>query len=598
MKNLLQNKYVLIGLTLVIGAVIGWVIKPSSNETHSESAHDLTMNEQGVFTCSMHPQIRQNEPGSCPICGMDLIRLETDTDMSDPMAVSMSPTAMQLADVMTQVVRLGKVSKTLRLNGKVMENEQQVYTQSSHIPGRVESLNVDFTGEYVQKGQIIATLYSPELVTAQQELFEAQKIQIAQPELFDAARKKLLNWKLTSAQIDQILENGQPIETLPIRAEKSGYVKEKKVNLGDYIKQGMTIYVLTDLSKVWVMFDAYESDMQWIKKGAFIDFTVSSFPGEDFSGKISYIDPVINPKTRVSMVRVEMNNPKNQLKPEMFASGVLQSSSSSEEKIVIPKSAVMWTGNRSVVYVKQPSDQGMHFKIREVTLGAALGDAYVIVAGLEAGEEITVNGTFSIDAAAQLAGKPSMMSPDGGVPMTGHNHGGGQTNGGSNEKPLMNHPEVNISEGTYDVSDAFRDQIKTVFDNYLLVKDAMVSSDAKLVNEKAALLQKAISDVNMELVQGDAHLTWMKDLAVLTSTAEMLTKETDIEKARMLLSPLSDQLFHSLSKYKVETKGFRQFCPMAFDNSGGFWLSNSEEILNPYFGDAMLTCGNVEEQLN
>lgn len=598
MKNLLQNKYVLIGLTLVIGALIGWVIKPSSNGTHPEGEHDLTMNEQGVWTCSMHPQIRQNEPGSCPLCGMDLIPVESDADMSDPMAVSMSPTAMQLANVMTQIVGSAKASKTIRLNGKVMENEQQVYTQSSHISGRVENLSVDFTGEYVQKGQTIATLYSPELVTAQQELFEAQKIKASQPELFEAARKKLLNWKLTNAQIDQILENGKPIETLPIRAEKSGYVKEKKVNLGDYLKQGMPIYVLADLSKVWVMFDAYESDMQWIKKGATIDFTISSIPGEKFTGKISYIDPVINPKTRVSMVRVEMNNPENQLMPEMFASGVLQTGSSSKEEVIVPKSAVMWTGSRSVVYVKQASDQGMHFKMREVTLGAALGDSYVIKSGLEAGEEIATNGTFSIDAAAQLAGKPSMMSPEGGVPMTGHNHGGGQTNGESNEKPVMNHPEVNMSEGMYDASDKFKNQIKAVYESYLPVKDAMISSDAKLANEKAKSLQKAISNVNMGLVKGDAHVTWMKDLAVLNSATEMIAKENDIKNIRMMLSPLSDQLYHTLKKYQVETNGFRQFCPMAMDNKGAFWLSDSNKILNPYFGDAMLTCGNVEEELN
>lgn len=598
MKNLLQNKYVLIGLTLVIGAWIGWVIKPSPNGTHPEGEHNITMNEEGVWTCSMHPQIRQNEPGSCPICGMDLIRLESDTDMSDPMAVNMSPTAMQLANVMTQIVGLKKASKTLRLNGKVMEDERQVYTQSSHIQGRVESLSVDFTGEYVQKGQTIATLYSPELVTAQHELFEAQKIKTTQPTLFEAARKKLLNWKLTNPQIDQILENGKPIETLPIRAEKSGYVKKKKVNLGDYIKQGTPIYVLADLSKVWVMFDGYESDMQWIKKGATIDFTVSSLPGEKFTSKISYIDPVINPKTRVSMVRVEMHNPENQLKPEMFASGVLQTGSSSKEEIIIPKSAVMWTGSRSVVYVKQASDRGTHFKMREVTLGAALGDSYVIKRGLEVGEEITVNGTFSIDAAAQLAGKPSMMSPEGGVPMTGHNHGASQTSGMSDEKPMMSHPEVNISEGTYDVSNAFKNQIKAIYESYLSVKDAMISSDAKLANAKALLLQNAISNVNMGLLKGDAHITWMTDLAVLNSTTEMIAKEVDVEKARMMLSPLSDQLYHTLKKFKVETKGFRQFCPMAFDNTGGFWLSSSDEILNPYFGDAMLTCGNVDEELN
>jgi len=181
--------------------------------------------------------------------------------------------------------------------------------------------------------------------------------------------------------------------------------------------------------------------------------------------------------------------------------------------------------------------------------------------------------------------------------MTGHNHGIGQTNVGS-EKVMMNYLDVNISDGTYDVSDEFKNQIKAVYESYLPVKDAMVSSDVKLANETAKSLQKAISNVNMTLVKGDAHVSWMKDLAVLKGTTEMIVKEVAIEESRMMLSPLSDQLYHTLKKFQVETNGFRQFCPMVFDNTGGFWLSNSEKIRNPYFGDAMLTCGNVEEELN
>jgi Cu(I)/Ag(I) efflux system membrane fusion protein len=594
MKQLLQNKYVLIGLTLLVGALIGWVIKPSTSSISEPSVHEHIADASGIWTCSMHPQIRQNEPGQCPICGMDLIPLESDMDMSDPMAVTMTPTAIKLANVVTQVVGVGKASKSIRLNGKVMENEQQVYTQSSHIPGRVESLTVDFTGDFVQKGQTIATIYSPELVTAQQELFEVQKIMDSQPELFEAARKKLLNWKLTNAQIDKILENGKPIETIPIRAERSGYVKQKMVNLGDYIKQGMPIYMIADLSKVWVMFEGYESDMKYLKKGAAIEFTIASLPGEVFTSKISYIDPVINPKTRVAKLRVEMNNSGNQLKPEMFASGKLKSNVAPTDELIIPKSAVMWTGQRSVVYVKTTSEAGTSFKMRTVTLGAALGDSYVINEGLEAGEEIVVNGAFSVDAAAQLAGKPSMMSPEGGAAMTGHNHGG--------DSEIKNQPAgdqfiVNVGTKTYKVPTEFQDQIHLIFANYLDLKDALVASNSTEAKSKAKNLNKSIVEVDMKLVKEEAHTEWMKDLEVLKATATAIGKEGNLENMRMILSPLSDQLYHTLKKFQVEVSGYRQFCPMAMNNVGAYWLSDSDKILNPYFGDAMLTCGNVEEKL-
>lgn len=601
MKISIRTLIIVIVATLAGGLLLGRVFFGGSSE--SDHSHTEVINGETVWTCSMHPQIRQGEPGSCPICGMDLIPLEDDNGEGiDPMAITMSPTAMQLADIVTAKVGSQSAVKAIRVNGKVQEDERLIVSQSTHFPGRIEKLSVNFTGEFVSKGSVIANLYSPQLVTAQEELFEAYKIRESQPNLYRAAREKLKNWKLSENQIDHIISTGKVKDQFPILADQSGYVISKKVNLGDYVNRGQILYEIANLSRVWVMFDVYENDLSWIQKGDSIQFIISSLPGQNFKGKIDYIDPVINPKTRVTKARVVVNNEDRNLKPEMFASGEVKAAlGSTGNEITVPKSAVMWTGKRSVVYVKQSTDQGMHFKMREVTLGPALGNAYVIEAGLEQGEEIAVNGTFSIDAAAQLAGKPSMMSPDGGAAMTGHNHGNMQMDGGSDmkmeEQPMMNHPEVNISIESYDVDQAFKDQIKNVYESYLPVKDAMIASDAGLANEKAKDLQKAISNVNMGLVKDEAHVTWMKDLAVLKSTTKMISTENDIERIRTMLSPLSDQLYHTLKKFQVKAEGYRQYCPMAFDNKGAFWLSDSEEILNPYFGNAMLTCGNVEEEL-
>ena len=273
----------------------------------------------------MHPSVRQSEPGLCPICGMDLIPLDNDDDGGDPMEVKMSETAMKLANIQTTIVGTGNSTKELRLNGKVQADERRKSSQAAHIPGRIEQLLVNFTGEYVQKGQTIAFIYSPELVTAQQELFEASRIKDEQPELYNAAREKLKNWKLTNQQIDNILNTGKPTERFPIHADVSGVVLERRVSVGDYVMRGAPIYDVADLSTVWVLFDVYESDIPWIKKSSDISFTLQSIPGETYHKKISFIDPIINPATRVTTARVEMNNPGQMLKPEMFASGIVKS---------------------------------------------------------------------------------------------------------------------------------------------------------------------------------------------------------------------------------------------------------------------------------
>ncbi|MFY0628670.1 MAG: efflux RND transporter periplasmic adaptor subunit, partial [Reichenbachiella sp.] len=201
---------VVIFATLVGGLLLGWLFfGGSDNKGQEEHNHTAEMVGETTWTCSMHPQIRSNEPGSCPICGMDLIPLEKEgSQQMNPMAVSMSATAMQLANVSTGVVEKITPIKSIRLNGKVQEDERLVFSQSSHIPGRIEKLTVNFTGEYVRKGQKLAYIYSPDLITAQEELFEAVKIKDSQPALFRAAKEKLKNWKLTDSQVDQIIANG------------------------------------------------------------------------------------------------------------------------------------------------------------------------------------------------------------------------------------------------------------------------------------------------------------------------------------------------------------------------------------------------------
>lgn len=593
MKISIKTLIIVAVSTLASGLLLGWLFFGSSeNRTTEEHDHTTEIAGETTWTCSMHPQIRSNEPGSCPICGMDLIPVDQDQGEVNAMAVSMSPTAMQLASVTTNIVGKMKPVKSLRLNGKVQEDERLVYSQSSHIPGRIEKLTVNFTGEYVSKGQPIAYIYSPDLVTTQEELFEAVKIKESQPALYQAARGKLKNWKLTDRQIDNIISSGKPIDQFPINADISGYVTEKKVNLGDYIKKGQSIYEIANLSKVWVLFDIYESDMPWAKKGDPVTFTVASLPGEEFEGKITYIDPVIDSRTRVAKARLEVSNTALKLKPEMFVSGTLEAqlSAGSPNAVIIPKTAIMWTGERSVVYVKETTGNGVSFLMREVKLGPALGSSYIIEEGLEQGEEIAVNGTFSIDAAAQLAGKPSMMSPEGGPVMTGHNHGG-STSTTATQPQKTHNQQVNINTKA-------KEALKPLFMDYMKIKDALVNDDLKVAQEAATLFQNDLAGINMSLFTGDAHQVWMNYSSQAKQAFQHAAHFQDIKEMRTAFQSLSNAMIGLAKSFDPMEKGiYVQHCPMADSNKGADWLSLSDEIRNPYFGAAMLTCGEVTETI-
>jgi membrane fusion protein, copper/silver efflux system len=603
-----KQTIIIVAISLMLGGLLGYIISKSTNQHISRSAHQhtdtsidqhISTSGNHTWTCSMHPQIRQNEPGDCPICGMDLIPLEDETDSNiDPMAISMSPTAMLLASVSTAIVGSIDPIKSVRLNGKVQYDERLVFTQSSHIPGRVEKLLVNFTGEFVNKGQIIASVYSPDLVTAQKELFEAQKMKESQPQLFNAAKEKLKNWKLSEYQIDQILQFGTAKETFDVQADVSGYVTKKMVNHGDYISKGGALYEIADLSKVWVLFDIYESDIAWIRKGDKVEFTIASIPGESFNGTIAFLDPIIDPKTRVSKARVEITNRGFKLKPEMFASGMVEAKLDNQtEAIVVPKTAVMWTGKRSVVYVKNTTEHGVNFMMRNVTLGPSLGESFIIEDGLLEGEEIAVKGTFSIDAAAQLAGKPSMMSPEGGQVMSGHNHGDRDIRGSDSKEEQERNRKAAVSK-TLSVDQQAKEALQPLYASYLKWKNALTNDDFAEAQKMATDMKLGLDKINMSLFKGDAHNAWMDYHERLSNSFEHVQHFSDIEQLRKAFQTVSATMIEMTNTFTPLSETiYVLHCPMADNNKGADWLSTEKEIKNPYFGKAMLRCGEVTKTI-
>jgi Cu(I)/Ag(I) efflux system membrane fusion protein len=410
MKKLFAHSSIRYSLVAIGGLLLGWLLFHSSHKTELQQTKIVQAPKKTIWTCAMHPQIRMDHAGKCPICDMDLIPLVQSTASVDSTAVHLTKESEALAQVQTSKVTLQKSVKELRLYGKVQADERLLQNQVSHISGRVEKLFVNFTGEMVHKGQTLALVYSPELITAQQELLEAAKTKETQPEIYDAAKEKLHQWKLSDTQIAKIEKTAKIQENFEITSTGTGIVTARRVNTGDYISQGTVLYDLSDLSTVWVQFDAFESDLTVLTVGNTISFTVQALPNSSFSGKISFIDPSIDPVNRVAKVRVEIQNSDGKLKPEMFVTGIVKASMIGyENSIIIPRTAVLWTGKRSIVYVKQGTDEGV-FNMREVELGPMLGNSYVITKGLQVGEEIVTHGTFSVDAAAQLDGKESMMN--------------------------------------------------------------------------------------------------------------------------------------------------------------------------------------------
>ena len=587
-----MKKYAIYIGILVIGLLLGWIIFGNSSNKETEHNHNEVAEANQMWTCSMHPQIMRPEPGDCPICGMDLIPAESGADGLLADQFKLTENAMALANVQTSIVGNGKVNgNAIKLSGKIVENEESNSVQVSYFSGRIERLNVSFTGEEIRKGQLLATIYSPELYAAQQELITAASLKESQPTLYKAVRNKLKLWKLSDNQINKIETSGKVLENFPVYATVSGTVSEKLVEQGDYIKQGQPLLKIAKLNTVWANFDVYENQIDLFKKGQEVSIITNAYPDKEFKGKVSFIDPVLDTRTRTVKLRVVLNNAKNEFKPGMFVEGKIEGVSSSKEQVLsVPSTAILWTGERSVVYIKTSPDEPV-FEMQEVKLGNTIGENYEVLSGLENGDEIVTNGTFTIDAAAQLQGKKSMMNKKGGKVMTGHEgHLGMQETTSSSDS---NHSEMNER---IKVSVDFQNQLKTVFNNYLGVKDALVKDDSKKVADDAKKLLNKLNLIDMKLLKdNNAHNHWMKLEKELKSSTKSIVEASDIKEQRNHFKHLSSHLGSAIQLFGVNEKVYNQFCPMADNNKGAYWLSKEEKVSNPYFGDAMLTCGEVKQ---
>lgn len=533
---------ILVILGIAIGALAFSTDKTAESHEHSTSGED---NEK-VWTCSMHPQIRQDEAGDCPICGMDLIPAGQLESGIDPDAIKMSKTARALAKVET--ISLGQSaaqSSNMSYSGQLVVNQDRVESLSANYKGRIEKLYINEEGEQVNKDQLIAEIYAPEI----QILKDEYNLALKQDNLtlINSVNRKIKNLELTINDVKQ-MENG----ILKLRAPKTGIVTRLFINQGDNIKADQQLFQIADFSSLWANLDIYENDLNTLKIGDQLNINIPN--QSNVKGKVTFISPSLDNNTRSATARVVINNNDLNLKPGVFISAKLEKTTENTEKVetlMLPKSAVLWTGERSVVYQEIKDESGVYYKMREVKTGKTSDDAIEILSGISAGDVIVTQGAFSIDSEAQLADKPSMMN--------------------LKSKPSKTDEKIELDNN--------------YLEYYFELKDALVKDDF----EKAKSIGKEFSDF-LKNQKTDEQI--FEKLSV--SLNEMISK-SDIEAFRDEFIQFSDEIIRITQSIDIEQKIYVQYCPMADSNEGAYWLSLDKSIRNPYFGASMLKCGEVKE---
>ena len=543
------------------------------------------------FTCSMHPQIRQPEMGPCPLCGMDLIASEIMDYSTEGSSnrVNLSERARALAKLRTTLVhRKGSAASELRLLGRIQPDESTLKTVTAWTSGRIDRLHVRVTGETVRTRQVIATLYSPEVFAAHQDLIVAKRAksrlgdgssssQTAASAALDAARQRLRLLGVPEVELQRLEQTKEPIRSVSIRSPYAGTVIKRVATEGAYIKTGSPLYTIAKLDALWVQLDAYESDLARISLGQSVEISVEALPGEVFRGRITFIDPTLDVARRTARVRVVVENQDGRLRPGMFAKGTVMASTESRAEqapLVIPVTAPLMTGRRAIVYVETRQGADFEYEARVVRLGPRLSDVYPVVAGLSEGERVVTRGAFVLDADLQIRGGGSMMTaPD------------------------------DLSKGPWDsvieLSNRERKRLGPVVSGYLKVQDALAEDSLDNAKSESKRLTALVRKLNLS-GKPEVHKAWKQLKADLVAHSFQVSQAADIENARLGFELLSAGTLKLLNQFgnPLETVLHLAHCPMAAGSDGASWVQRGEEIRNSYFGSSMYRCGELVEKVD
>jgi len=614
-------------LAFGLGMLTEWLFSPAPPPSTSAEA---------TYYCPMHPAFTTSNPNAlCPICHMAVERL----DSSGPAAgLTLSENARALMRLETAPVERRPVTATVSMLGEIDVDETRVKDITAWAAGRLERLFVDYTGMVVRQGDHMVELYSPDLITVQAELIETARA-VASLTADDrelvresavgnaaAARERARQLGLTDAQIDRIIEARQTQERMTVYAPVSGIVVKKLATQGQYVQKGQPIYTVADLSQVWLRLDARESDVPLLRYGQRVTFTATAYGGQTFEGVVTFVAPVVDPRTRTVDVRVNAPNPGGRLMPGMFVRAYVKANVTSDGAVVptdlsgtwicpmhyevvsdapgdcticqmplesaesvlgrpetapamapmvIPESAVLWTGERAIVYVETP-DPNDPFKPRQIALGPKVGTHYIVRSGLDVGERVVVRGTFMLDDERKLRNLPSMTNPP---------------PGGFATAPPSAPAERQQDALPNSVARALADLVST----YLKIQGALAGDNADAAARAAAALDSSVPTSGLDQLTGDAADAWRTSHAAAGQAAQGIAQAEDIRGMRVAFQELTEHVA-ALARRFGDPTGRTLFvlrCPMAFDGAGAIWLQTDREVRNPYFGSQMFSCGRV-----
>lgn len=672
LKNRIVQKAMVLVVALALFAA-GWVLhgigSPLGGQATSPSpaapaAHDHGAMPSGedqppgspairFWTCSMHPQIKRPGPGKCPICFMDLIPVyESGEEADEGLSVlRMGERARRLAEVETTPVTRAPLEAVVRLVGKVAYDETRIEHVAAWVGGRIDRLFVDYTGIPVRKGDHLASLYSPELVTVQQELLTYLKALRNRPEdanaqrFVDAARRKLHLWGILPAQVEELEREGAVQDHMTIYAPAGGTVIGKDAFEGMYFETGKRLFTIAELSHVWIFLDAYELDMAFVRYGQRVTFETEAYPGRIFEGRIAFVSPVLDEPTRTVRLRVNVPNEDGALKPGMFVRATIRGQVAEDGRVIdpdlsgkwispmhpeivkdgpgtcdicgmalvpaeelgyapratdprgpltIPETAPLLTGKRAVVYVEEKRGDEIAYVGRVVELGPRASGRYVVLGGVEEGERVVVRGAFNIDAAVQIMGRPSMMSmreawsqPPRAVEPSPPPEGPGPPE--VPEAPAVPPPESN------DLRPIQHANFAPALSAYLDVTAALARDDEAGAAAALTALRTSLDEVKVTGAGPPNEEALASTVATIRST---LPGTEGIAAARASLPALSAAVVKYLDQFGRDGGGpvYEMFCPMAADGKGAAWLQRSKEIQNPYFGARMPRCGELRRE--
>lgn len=639
----------LVGLIALAAAFVlgGWFLVPDGTHQVGSSAAPTAESAVQYWTCSMHPQIKLPEKGQCPICFMDLIPVQAGSTDEGVPQLALSERARTLARVATTPVALRELTHELHMVGKVAADETRITYVSSYIAGRLDRLFVNYAGIFVRQGDHLVEIYSPDLLVAQQEfllgLEGVERVRNATDPsvrqradaVFEAARRKLELWAVPKDEIDRLERERRPTDQVRLDAPQSGWVLERQAYQGMYVETGTRLFTLADLRSVWVMLDAYELDLPFLRYGQRVEFVTEAYPGRTFEGRISYIDPQLTEVSRTVKVRVNVINEDLQLRPGMFLRAVVRTQvgeggqviepslggkwicpmhpeivkdgpgacdncgmplvtaeslgfaapqTPSAHVLAVPQTAVLITGRRAVVYVEtKDASGGIAYEGRVVELGPRAGDWYVVKDGLSQGERVVTRGAFQIDSALQIQARPSMMQPA--------DDAAESSPGADEAKAAASAPAV-VSRAV--AGAMYHQHMAPVLDAYIAFTEALAADDAEAARAAIGRLRDALTLASPHGLAGDSAELFRKQVESINAALPSADK-SDIDALRTQLAPLTSAVETYLRTFGHARAQplVRMFCPMAFDNRGASWLQLDDKVRNPYFGKRMYRCGDA-----